>query len=117
MDVSEVRYGEQPPIDSYGAGGFRIAEGFHDGSLIIAPSGGAAWSGDNSSVALTELAWQIDVLLVGMGAEIAPLPAASRKALEAVGIGVEVMSTPSACRTYNVLLAEDRRVAVAVIAI
>ena len=45
-----------------------------------------------------------------------PLPRdslAERAALEAAGAGVEVMATPSACRTYNVLLAEGRRVAAA----
>ena len=41
----------------------------------------------------------------------APLDPALRAALEAAGIGVEIMSTPSACRTYNVLLGEGRRVA------
>jgi uncharacterized protein len=40
-----------------------------------------------------------------------------RAALEAAGIGVETMATPSACRTYNVLLAEDRRVAAALVAL
>ena len=47
---------------------------------------------------------------------MAPPPegfAAERAALEAAGAGVELMSTPSACRTYNVLLAEGRRVAAA----
>ena len=38
-------------------------------------------------------------------------------ALETAGIGVELMASPSACRTYNVLLAENRRVAVALIAV
>ncbi|MEL6220164.1 MAG: Mth938-like domain-containing protein, partial [Pseudomonadota bacterium] len=48
---------------------------------------------------------------------IAPLPADVRQAIEAAGIGVEVMSTPSACRTYNVLLSEGRRVACALTAV
>ena len=61
-----------------------------------------------------------DVLLVGVGAGLGPLPegfAAMRGALEAEGAGVEVMATPSACRTYNVLLAEGRRVAAALMPI
>jgi len=44
-----------------------------------------------------------------------PLPKALTARLEAAGVGVEVMSTPSACRTYNVLLGEGRRVALAVL--
>jgi len=42
---------------------------------------------------------------------------AMRAALEAAGLGVEIMSTPSACRTYNVLLAEDRRAAAVLVAV
>ena len=57
----------------------------------------------------------MDVLFVGTGAEIAHLPADLRDQLEASGIGVEVMSSPSAARTYNVLLSEGRRVALAML--
>jgi len=56
------------------------------------------------------------VLLIGKGADIAPLTRETRAALEAAGLGFEVMSTPSACRTYNVLLTEGRRVAAALVA-
>ena len=59
---------------------------------------------------------EFDVLLVGMGAAHGAAAAgfaAARAALEAAGAGVELMATPSACRTYNVLLAEGRRVAAA----
>lgn len=50
-----------------------------------------------------------------MGAEIAPLDRDLRAALEAAGIGVEIMATPPACRTYNVLLAEGRRIGAALL--
>jgi uncharacterized protein len=53
------------------------------------------------------------VIFVGTGAEMAHLPPALRSALEGAGIGVEPMNTPAACRTYNVLLSEGRRVALA----
>jgi uncharacterized protein len=55
------------------------------------------------------------VLFVGTGAEIAHIPPELRVALEDVGIGVEIMSSPAACRTYNVLLSEGRRVAAALL--
>ena len=55
------------------------------------------------------------VLFVGTGAEIAHAPRAFRDRLEEAGIGVETMATPAACRTYNVLLSEGRRVAVALL--
>ena len=57
------------------------------------------------------------VVRAGQGVEIAPLAAPLRVALEEAGIGHEVMSTASACRTYNVLLAEDRLVAAVLLAV
>jgi len=50
-----------------------------------------------------------------MGPAIAPLPRPFREALEEAGIGVEPMSSPAACRTYNVLLGEGRRIAAALL--
>ena len=123
MQVSEIEYEGPPPIDSYGGGGFRLNETFREGHLLITPTNVATWAVEEGAVSAEAFAQviaeaaDIDVLLVGMGAEIAALPRDAREAIEAAGIGVEVMSTPSACRTYNVLLAEDRRVAVAAIAI
>ena len=61
------------------------------------------------------LADQIDVLFIGTGAEIAHIPASLRAPLEEAGMGLEVMNSPSAARTYNVLLSEGRRIALAMI--
>ena len=61
------------------------------------------------------LAGQIDVLFVGTGPEIAPIPAEFRAPLEAAGVGVEIMNTPAACRSHNVCLAEGRRIAAALL--
>ena len=58
---------------------------------------------------------EIDVLFVGTGAEIAHAPQEFRKQVEEMGIGVEVMASPAACRTYNVLLSEGRRIGVALL--
>ena len=57
----------------------------------------------------------VDVLFVGTGAEIAHAPPVFREAVEALGIGVEVMASPAACRTYNVLLSEGRRIGAALL--
>lgn len=122
MRTTEVVFGGQPPIDAYGAGGFRVEGAFREGALLMLPSGPAPWAvegrpGPSDFAAAIAEAGAVDVLLVGMGREIAPLDRAARAALEAAGIGVEVMSTGSACRTYNVLLSEGRRVAAALIAV
>ncbi|MEM7505465.1 MAG: Mth938-like domain-containing protein [Pseudomonadota bacterium] len=120
MRLNEIDFeGQQPPIDGYGPGGFRVAEVWHEGDLLMLPSGASRFSGLSAEGLAPVLAahGDLDVLLIGMGAEIAPLAPDLRAPLEAVGIGVEIMSTPSACRTYNVLLAEDRRVAVVALAV
>ena len=116
MRMSEIGYEGPPPIDSYGGGGFRLAGEFHEGALMLLRDGPVPWSGELTPAALAPVidgAAGIDVLLLGMGPEIAAPPPALRAALEEAGLGLEPMSTASACRTYNVLLAEDRRVAAA----
>ena len=60
-------------------------------------------------------AGKIDVCLVGTGDQITHVPTPFRDALEAAGIGVDFMSSPQACRTYNVLLGEGRRVGLALL--
>ena len=70
---------------------------------------------DRDQATRLALADTVDVLFVGTGADTAHIPADLRITLEDAGIGVEAMATPAACRTYNVLLSEGRRVALAVI--
>jgi uncharacterized protein len=59
----------------------------------------------------------IEILLVGTGRDIRPLPAPLRAALKEKRIAADPMSTGAAVRTYNVLLAEDRAVAAAFVAV
>lgn len=114
MRMIEIDYEAQPPIDGYGPGGFRIGGNWHDGSILLMPQGLLPIPHQLSVGTLTpllEAAHTLDVLLIGMGADIAPLPRDMRTTLDDAGIGMDIMATPSACRTYNVLLTEDRRVA------
>lgn len=115
MRLNEIQFGEARPVDGYGPGFFRIGGAVHEGAALTGPAGTGPWGGLEETAALLTLAGQIDVLFLGMGAEIAQPPAALRSALEDAGIGLEVMSSPAACRTYNVLLSEGRRVALAVL--
>jgi uncharacterized protein len=115
MRTTEIDFDGRLPIDGYGPGGFRVAGAVHLGPLALLPEGIVAWAGLPDLGPFVERAGAFDVLLVGTGATLA-LPegfAAERARLEAAGAGAEVMATPSACRTYNVLLAEGRRVAAA----
>jgi uncharacterized protein len=52
-----------------------------------------------------------------MGADLRPIPKPLKEALRASGISSDPMSTGAAVRTFNVLLAEERRVAAALIAV
>lgn len=111
-------------IDAYGAGGFRFAEMSHRGSILALPSGIHAWRVSEAAQidagslgrVLAERS-EIDVLLLGTGAAPGPVPDAVRWALREAGIGLDVMATGAAARTYNVMLAERRRVAAALIAV
>ncbi len=115
MRVTEVYYPGSPPVDGYGPGFFRVGGAILHGAIALLPAGPVAWAGLADSGPILEQAAAIDVLLIGMGAEIRPLDRGLRATLEAAGIGVEIMATPPACRTYNVLLGEGRRVAAALL--
>jgi len=122
MKLHEVHFGERPPIDGYGPGVFRIGGMLHRGDLLILPARIAHWApaeplDDASFADAVAAADSIDLLLVGMGADVSDTDPALRARIEAAGFGVEFMATAAACRTFNVLLAEDRRVAAALIAV
>lgn len=111
-------------IDAYGRGGFRFAGMSHRGSLLCLPRGIAAWPvarvEDVTEAALAPVfaeAETIDHFLLGCGRETWILPEALRWGFRDRGIVAEPMSTGAAVRTYNVLLAEDRAVAAALIAV
>jgi uncharacterized protein len=116
----------QPPsVDAYGAGGFRISGVRREGSLLILQDEPRMWTprllaevtpADFEPV-IALGAREVEFVLFGVGARAAPAPAAVRQALQAAGIGLEVMDTATACRTYNVLASEGRRLACALIAI
>lgn len=115
MRLTEITYGQAQPIAGYGPGFFRLGSHVLRGAALITPWDAGLWGGLDDLAAPLSLAGRIDVLLLGMGADVAHPPEAFRAALDEAGIGVEVMSSPAACRTYNVLLGEGRRIAAAVL--
>lgn len=115
MQLSEIQYENATPIDGYGPGFYRIGGQVIQGAILTRLAGTNRWDGYKDAASLLALADEVDVLLVGTGAEIAHIPPDLRESLEAAGIGVEIMSSPAACRTYNVLLSEGRRVAAALL--
>lgn len=112
MNINEIIYNGAQPIDGYGPGFFRIQSNIVNGAIVVTPSGVKEWDGCSASQ-ISELADQIDVVLIGTGNNMRPPDSALLQALDAADIAVEYMATPSACRTYNMLVAEGRRVAAA----
>ncbi len=114
-------------IESYGGGGFRFVglDGLsHRGSILALPSGMWPWAAaspvdltpEHFGRVLAERA-AIDILLVGTGRDLLPLPPALRDALRAAGLRADPMATGAALRTWNILLGERRRVAAALLAV
>ena len=116
---------DAPSIDAYGEGGFRLDGARHEGSLLIVGDVALPWPvaslADLSVEALRPVfdagRAEVEFLLLGVGARNAMPPRAIREALLVAGMGFEFMDTPAAAKLYNVLTAEGRRVAAALIAI
>ena len=111
-------------IDTYGNGGFRFAGMSHRGSILLLPSGVRAWpvetprAIDRTSLRPVQAeAAGIELLLIGTGLDIAAIDPALRGWLKEAGVGLDVMQTGAAARTYNILVAENRKVAAALIAV
>jgi uncharacterized protein len=126
MDVTPLIPAGRQMVESYGDGRFRISGHVFDGSVIVFSDRTQAWpvrdpgavTTDNlSDVAAAGRAGTVDLLLIGCGPHMALIPSALRQTLRESGVVTEVMDTGAACRTYNVLAAEGRRVAAALIAI
>jgi len=113
MRLQEVEFEGQPPIDSYGPGFFRVMNQLHEGPLLLLPDGIKPWDGFQQPTPLLDK--NLEVLFLGTGQEITQLPKSLRTKLEKADIPFEVMATPSAARTYNVLLSEGRHVGAALI--
>lgn len=122
--AQQARYPQQAALTAYGNGGFRFADMSHRGSILCLPSGIYAWDA-TSAKALTaddfaQLLAEVQppcAVLVGTGATQVWPSAALEAAFANVGLTIEPMSTGAAARTYNILLAEKRLVAAALIAV
>lgn len=112
-------------VEGYGAGAFRFGGMSHRGSIVVAPSGVTAISAatpaeltpEMLAPILAEPKGAVELVLLGMGADIAAVPPAIRDALRAHGLRFETMATGPAARTFNVLAEEERRVAALLLAV
>lgn len=125
MDVTPMMPEGRKVIESYGPGRFQVAKEPYAGSIFVLPDTVLPWPDVAAPRDLTLEAFapivaradEIEVLLLGCGERMAPVPAALKAALRGKGLVCDPMDTGAACRTYNVLLAEERRVCAALIAL
>tara|TARA_R100001129_G_scaffold170327_4_gene139732 strand:+ start:2283 stop:2669 length:387 start_codon:yes stop_codon:yes gene_type:complete len=124
IELREAHFPGRAPIDAYGNGGFRFAEMSHRGSILCLPSGIYGWDvSDPADITAETLekvlaeAREVEFLLVGTGMDIRLLDADLKSALRSRNISSDPMSTGAAVRTFNVMLAESRPVAAALIAV
>jgi uncharacterized protein len=139
MDLTLIVPGGRQVIQAYGEGRFRIAATVYEGSVLVFPQRTVTWPvASMADVAPDELARSLapvlepapregageppigprpELLLIGCGRRIAPIPPELRTLLRQAGVAVEAMDTGAACRTFNVLVGEDRRVAAALVAV
>lgn len=115
MKITEADYNGLLPVDSYGPGFFRVGGKIYTGPLLVFGSDVAGWRDFDDLDAFEPLRGNVDVLFVGMGAEVAFAPKTFIDAMQALDVMAEPMATPAAARSYNVLLSEGRRVAAALL--
>lgn len=124
MELTPVARDGRQLIQAHRPGGFTIAGVRYQGSVLILPErtlvwevGGPAALTVESLLPITAAEPAVEILILGGGVSFVLPPAALRDALRTHGIVIEPMDTRAACRTFNVLLGEDRRVAAALIAL
>ena len=114
-----------PIIEAFGGGGFRIGDARMEGSILILQGAVRSWPvrslqalDPHDLFPVSRLGpLEVEVLLLGAGAAMALAPKPVREAMFNAGVGLDVMSTPEACRMYNYLAGEGRRVAAALLAV
>ena len=126
MDLTPLIPAGRQIVESYGHARFRVTGTLYEGSVIVFPDHTVAWPVSEAGAATPDnllavceagRAGTIELLLLGCGPKMTLVPSSLRAALREAGVVIEPMDTGAACRTYNVLMAEGRRVAAALIAV
>ena len=127
MDITPLVAPDKQVIDSYGRDGFRVSGVVYRGGAIVFPDKTIDWPAtamiDVTAESLAPVIERsgtdrgVEVLLLGCGKQMRLVPAALRAAFRIHRIVIDEMDSGAACRTYNVLMAEGRRVAAALLPI
>ncbi len=126
MELTPSDPGARQLIQSYGADGFTIAGRRHDGAVLVFPDRTLPWILPSPGAAIGELAEAdfaavldadppVEILLIGCGEKAEPVAPDLRARMRQAGVVIEATDTGAACRTFNVLLIENRRVGAALI--
>lgn len=122
LDITPMVPAGKQLIGGYGDGGFSIAGTRHVGAVMVLAEETLPWAvADANEITLESLApilqerATLDIVLIGCGVAFLPPPKGLRAALREQGVALEWMDTGAACRTFNVLLAEGRPTAAALL--
>jgi uncharacterized protein len=124
LDLTPLIPSGRQIVESYGEGRFRVTGQLYRSAILVFPERTIAWPvGAAAEASLENLEpilvaareHMVELLLFGQGPRMQLVPPALRQGLRAAGVVVEPMDTGAACRTYNVLVAEGRLVAAALI--
>ena len=116
MAVSFTILGPRSPISPLSGGGFQFGGKTHRGALIVSPSGIYEWASTSAAIDEAGLLRFLDeeqrvrgdFLLLGTGPKFFLPPPRLRDETAKLGLGLEAMDTAAACRTFNILVAENR---------
>ena len=122
LDITPAVTTGRQLIHSYKDGTFKISDASYVGAVIVFLDTTVSWPAPSFDKLAPEdfkpiidAAAAIDVLLLGCGDQMLLVAPAIQAYLKQSGIVVEPMSTGAACRTFNVMLSEDRKVAAALL--
>jgi len=120
MKLHLTTAGRQNIFTGYGPGYVMVNNVRHEKHIVVMPDQIIEWHiGNFEALGMEDfeslLALDPEIVILGTGnAQRFPAPALSRP-LTMAGIGIEVMDSKAACRTYNILMAEDRKVLAAIL--
>ncbi|MGC2854090.1 Mth938-like domain-containing protein [Novispirillum sp. DQ9] len=122
MDITPTAPQGRQVIQGYGDGRFTVSGVAYEGAVLVFQDRTVRWPVTGLSdvtaeslEAVLERRPGVEILLLGCGPRMLPVPLPLRLALRERGLSLDPMDTGAACRTFNVLNLEDRRVAAALL--
>jgi uncharacterized protein len=124
LDITPLVPEDRQIVQSYGSGHFKVSRIDYQGSIIVLPNQTIPWGvsilDDVNLESLTPVLAadpRIEILLIGCGEMMQLLPRSLMDTCRQKGLAIDAMDTGAACRTYNILAAEGRRVAAGLVAL